>query len=107
MSVDCELRIDKAFRKVLRLILFQEYDFANPGTPAESPMKTQFINDNCKAFRSAISALATHSRRATPATHWTGVQFYRSSLSIDVYSRHLAAPPPALDSTLDGDGPDE
>jgi hypothetical protein len=107
MSVDCELRIDKAFRKVLRLILFQEYDLANPGTPAESPMKTQFINDNCKAFRSAISALATHSRRATPATHWTGVQFYRSSLSIDVYSRHLAAPPPALDSTLDGDGPDE
>jgi hypothetical protein len=51
MSVDCELRIDKAFRKVLRLILVHEYDLANPGTPAESPMKTQFINDNCKAFR--------------------------------------------------------
>ena len=107
MSTELETHMISVFRTALPYMLRREYDATHPGAHETHPERTRYVKDLCVAVTDIIHALATHSRRATPETPWTGVQFYRSSLSINVTSRHLAAPPPTHDHSLDGDGPDE
>jgi hypothetical protein len=107
MSTELETHMISVFRTALPYMLRREYDATHPGVNETHPERTRYVKDLCVAVTDIIHALATHSRRATPETPWTGVQFYRSSLSINVTSRHLAAPPPTHDHSLDGDGPDE